>query len=122
MQLSFRTYKETVDEKYTTLLLKDLNIHQSSPNVIDTDITAESDVSIIDEAVLSCDSEDIVADVDHDNENNYFMTDKLGRKHSERLSAGPSVVKLRACKLDTSSGATHSNDLAQVKEGKTVAF
>ena len=76
MQLSSGTYKETIDEEYTAHTLNDLNVHQSSPNV--------SDVSIIDEAVLSCDSKNIVADVDHDNEDNYFVTAKLGRKHYER--------------------------------------
>ena len=40
-----------------------------------------------------------------------FRKDKLKRMHFPRLEAGPDLIKLRACKFDTSSGETHSNDI-----------
>ena len=62
-----------------------------------------------------------------DNLEGKFISDKLGRNHHKRLVAGPSLVKLRACKFDPSTGMTHVNDLLHVlsgyaKTGKTVAF
>ena len=43
-----------------------------------------------------------------------FRKDKLNRLHYPRLKAGPGLIKLRACKYDTSSGDTHSNDILSI--------
>ena len=57
-----------------------------------------------------------------------FRKDKLKRLHHLCLEAGPGLIKLRACKYDTSSGKTHFNDTlsilsAQVsKDKKGVAI
>ena len=59
--------------------------------------------------------------------NSSFVSDKLGRQHYRKLTAGPSLVKLRASIFDQSSGMTHANDIlpilkGYVKDGKGIAF
>ena len=56
-----------------------------------------------------------------------MMTDKLGRAHYKRFTAGPSLINLRSCMFDSTTCMTHCNDLfpilnAQVNDGKTCAF
>ena len=53
--------------------------------------------------------------------------DKLGRLHFMKTTYDPAVLVLQAAKFTQSSRQTHANDLlpillAQVKDGKTVAF
>ena len=56
-----------------------------------------------------------------------FFIDKLGRKHFNRFTSGPTRLVLRASIFAKSTAASHANDLlpmlkAQVKDGKGVAF
>ena len=109
MALTSTEQKEEICDEYVNDELND---------VIDIDKPEENRC----DEITEIDSEKTINEINHS-----FVSDKLGRQHYRKLTAGPSLVKLGASIFDQSSGMMHANDIlptlkGNVKDGKGIAF